>query len=235
MANIASMYHFQSDGSFLRPPRAISTSAAAPSRAAADGTSAFSVLSFWPPAARADLHSAQHHHLAYANSKLAQVLHAKEVQRHIAVKTEQASAMGTSPPSPRGVVRAVSVCPGFVKTGIIPDNLLGWIVQLFAFPTEIGAHAPLYALLSHSLNRGEFVTASRLPGLPLDVSFADLCSFLGRGFVRGVGVDMLFFVMILVQGVRFGVGVSESSYESLDLSLSTLLFGWSLKVTAEFR
>ena len=100
---ISSAKHLESDGSMLT----LSSSSSSESG---------------PEAASGELASQSFSHrlLSYENSKLAQVLHIKELQRRVSAS----SAL------------AFSVCPGWVATSLLPDNVGGRMVSSLAYSSN---------------------------------------------------------------------------------------------------
>lgn len=96
--NVSSTFHMQADGSMLMPR---------------DGGSA-------PLAARDDVGTFSHKRRSYSNNKLAQVLHAKELQRRIDGEGSLHD----------GRVKAFSMCPLWVSTNILGSSIGAYVVRL---------------------------------------------------------------------------------------------------------
>ena len=124
VVNVASSYHLQSDGTML-----------------------YSHNGEMPEAARSDIHTAKHRSRSYANNKLAQVLHAKELQRRL-----------FSSKGPGIKLRAFSSCPAWASTNILPKNAGGSFVSRAAFRPKAAILGVLGAILdTKTFQGGEFV------------------------------------------------------------------------------
>lgn len=202
VVNVASTYHQESDGTFL----------------SAEGGS--------PPSASLSTHSSSvdgliHRLSSYGDSKLAQVLHSKELARRLQQKGKSG-------------LRILSVCPGWVNTGILSDNPLGSIVRSLAFSVEAGILSLMFATFSDSMQNGEFVTNMNiLPFLNLSpevehVWVDALLSTATTLHVRYLTVNTLAGVLLLFQKMSYGVHVMPSSEVSRDPKLASSLYEWSL-------
>lgn len=195
--NIASTYHFLADSSMLiTPEKGIKNHS--------EGQTSM------PLAARSDINDTNHRKLAYPNNKLAQVLHAKELQKRLNEQNIN--------------VRTASVCPGWVDTGILPNDIGGRIVAKLAFKVEEGILSTMFALFSSNLQGGEFVGNS--------VNYWGSNKMLMRmsntlGIKEQVG-GCLAGWLLLFQKMTYGeMYVGPSSAESLDENLSKTLYDWS--------
>ena len=166
-----------------------------------------------PLAARSDIPSFLNKELSYARSKLAMILHTKELQRR------------------HHDLRFLSVCPGLVRTGILPDNIPGKIGEFFAFDTQAGALASLYGALAPALSGGEFVTGYTLPGAYLIKQFMAGIKGPLLKYVVGMPLATLFF---MVQKPMYGETVAVSSVESEDPQLAAALYDWSMREIAGY-
>ena len=211
IVNIASAYHFLSDGSALRPPTSLQKQL--PEKPET-----------MPEAARGDINTRDHRYKAYGNNKLAQVLHAKELQRRL--KGQGQVQSGLSGSSSVGAVRIAAVCPGWVSTGILPEIVRPFMERL-AFTAESATLAPLYALFSKDLDGGDFVTHYRNPLF----HWTSLIRFSSVVGVRGMLIDAFAGLMVWTQGFTYtGVGYVEvSSPESYDEKLAHEFYDWSKK------
>ena len=141
--NVASTFHGQVDGSYLKP----STSITSDSNNNDD-------INRYPLAARGDIFSKRssdiYHQrsIAYGNNKLAQLLHAKELQRILNNDTNTNTRR----------VEIISTCPGFTSTNIFKDDLLGNFIRSRAFNAKAGALAPICSMFASELKGSEFVT-----------------------------------------------------------------------------
>ena len=138
------------------------------------------------------------------------MLHAKELQRRL-----DANAVR---------VRTASVCPGFVATNILPDDLVGRAASAMAFSVEQGNLALMCALFDPALGGGEFVghyqnffTHQRW-----------LIELLARWGLREVFVNVVVGWVLLFQKRSYGAcQIEPSSPESEDEELARALFDWS--------
>ena len=190
IVNVASSYHLQSDGTML----------------ASDGKS-------MPEAASADVNTFLHRNRAYANSKLAQVLHAKELQTRLG----QAGTTG---------IRVNSICPAWVKTGILPPDAGGNFVGSVAFSPKAASLVALGAMLSDDLHGGEFVAIFRNFFTMQTWSTAMFKALTALG-VRDVACNVLSMYILARQGASYGVHVQPSSPEADDTELQRGLFDWT--------
>ena len=204
IVNVASTFHGQVDGSYLRPGK--------------NGE--------YPLAARADRFSKRssdilhQRNIAYGNNKLAQVLHAKELQRILDIN-----------PSNRRI-EIVSTCPGFTSTNIFKDDLLGNFIRARAFNAKAGALAPICSLFSSDVKGGEFVTNfyNFWASQSYSPALFKFLSFLGIRHIASLGLSLY---ILLYQGNSYGCQISESSPESHDSVLAKDLYNWSIKVLKE--
>ena len=209
MVNVASTYHFMGDGYQLRVP--------VPSSATVDSSSRPSERnSSSPEAARGDRAGFWlSRGMSYANSKLASLLHGKELQRRVS-------------PSE---VRVQSVCPGLVSTGMLPQTPVGWLAHALAFSAEAGSAAPLYAALAPGLVGGGFLTGYSRPfGFPAREVMAAVKGPLLK-YLVGNALAGVFFT---IQRPFYGVTVTESSADADDETVAAELYDWSLAVVAEY-
>ena len=197
--NVSSTYHFLGDGDMLLP------------QVIDNGEP------LMPFAARSDINTIQHRMLAYGNNKLAQVLHAKELQRRL-----NASKIK---------VRTVSICPGWVDTGIIPDNIGGRFVASLAFKVNEGVLSTLCGLFNSGLQGGEFLGNSvniwaRQPKLFVVASSLGLRNQLGALCAGWI---------LLFQKMTYGKCLVEpSSAESLKEGLAKELYDWSVSEVSAY-
>ena len=166
-----------------------------------------------PIAARGDLNSHAHRDLSYGNNKLAQVLHAKESQRRLQGDAAQD-------------LKFVSFCPGWVDTGILPENVGGRIVASLAFPTKAGVIGVIGGLFSSKIQGGEYV--GNYDNIFLGQSWSDdFFSFVSRNGLRTTIVHALSVVVLFLQGTSYGFHIEEPSPEARDGLLAKSLFDWS--------
>ena len=200
IVNVASSYHFLGDGKMLAPQ---------PDRQGMESM---------PIASRSDINDKySHRELAYGNNKLAQVLHAKELQRRISASNSN--------------VRVVSVCPGWVNTGILPNNIGGKVVGLLAFRVEEGILSTLFGLFDSSLQGGEFLGNSE----NFWAKQRFLISFATTYGLKGPLCSALAAWLLLFQKFSYGkMHVEPSSPDSLNDDLAKSLYDWSKDVTSVY-
>ena len=171
-----------------------------------------------PAAARGDINDRfRHRYLSYGNNKLAQVLHAKELQRRLNANNVK--------------VRTASVCPGFVATNILPDDAVGRVAAALAFDVEQGNLASMCSLFDPALTGGEFVghfqnwfTAQRW--------LIRAISALG---LREVFINVVVVWVLLFQKRTYGrCQVEAASMEGEDVELARALFDWSKNEVSQY-
>jgi NAD(P)-dependent dehydrogenase (short-subunit alcohol dehydrogenase family) len=195
--NTASSYHFLANSSMLETPE----------KNVKKNTKGQDSM---PSAARSDINDSSHRKFAYANNKLAQVLHAKELQRRLNGQNLN--------------VRTAAVCPGWVDTGILPNDIGGRIVAKLAFKVEEGILSTMHALFSSNLQGGEFIGNS----LNYWGSSKTLMIYSKKLGVTGPVGDFLAMWLLIFQKMTYGeMYVGPSSLESLDEELSKTLYDWS--------
>jgi NAD(P)-dependent dehydrogenase (short-subunit alcohol dehydrogenase family) len=202
VVNIASTYHALSDGSYLR----VGSEREGPS------------------AARNILND-RHLNEAYANSKLAQILHAKELSKRKAISN------GTSVQKP---VEFVSLCPGWVATNILPQNTIGHFIKNRAFLSQDATQCAMCALFSPQISGGEFITNYWNFFLEQNWTPHFFASLTALG-LRTPITHLLSIYVLLTQKFTFKCWFSTSSPESYDPSLAANLYDWSLEVTQKWR
>eukprot|EP00605_Chrysophyceae_sp_TOSAG23-4_P001413 GSChrysophyteH1.ASY1.ANO1.1539.1 assembled CDS len=189
--NVASSYHFGSDGTMLVP------------------TSSSSM----PEAARSDINTYTHRSRAYANSKLAQVLHAKELQKYLNIQGENN-------------LKIQSVCPAWVNTGILPENIGGHFVGKYAFTPKAASLIPIGAVVKPELNGGEFVAIFQNWIASRSWSHSLFNKITSWG-IRDAACNALSMFILATQGKTYGVHIQRSSPEFDDDAISKNLFDWS--------
>jgi len=171
-----------------------------------------------PLAARGDINTNQHRVLSYANNKLAQILHAKEAQTRLPANS---------------LVKFVSLCPGWVNTGILPDNAGGRFVASMAFSTKAASIGALGGLFSNKIQGGEFV--SDFHNVLTGQSWSDgAFAFVTKHKLRSMVVHVLSMVVLFMQGVTYGFHIEVPSAEARNASLARGLYDWSDAATAEY-
>eukprot|EP01041_Mallomonas_annulata_P000131 gene131-210_t len=225
IVNVASGLSIHSDGSSLWPPSTTS----APVTSSQEN---------WPLAARSDINTSQHKADAYINNKLAQVLHAKELQRRlnkhitsssISSSDDENSSNNNNNTCKNGNILILSVCPNFVQTNILPRTLIGSIIRLLAFPVEASTLAPLYALFSPDLSGGEFIFGSIEPTSPFGPFIHNIIDIAARYGMRDVVQFTHGAYSLFSQRLRYGISIPKESPRSLNIRLASALYDWSLE------
>lgn len=202
--SVSSSYHFLGNASDLTPP----------SKSKADKSTSQDSM---PYAARSDIKNYNHRKLAYGNNKLAQVLHMKELQKRLLQQNIK--------------IRTCAICPGWVDTGILPDNFGGKIVGSLAFHVNEGILSTMCGLFSNKLVGGEFIGNSRnfwarqdwLMDFATKIGIKDvLCSFLA-GWI------------LTFQKFSYGtLNVEPSSFEANNKELQKTFYDWSKKEISNY-
>ena len=220
LINVASSYHMQSDGSGLKQGKSEKPTSTTAQRAARWGP-----MNFAPRAARSDNPTSAHRQDSYSNNKLAQVLHAKELQRRL--NTAAATAGGTQP------LIALSFCPGWVDTGIIPDNIGGNALRKLAFNSKAATIGLLGGLFSNRVSGGEFVSIFR--NVITTRSWAKgFFKTVTRWGIRGPMTHLLAAVILFTQGASYGFTIAPPSPEADDEFLARQLYDWSEDAVAPY-
>lgn len=197
VVSVSSSYHFQSDGSMLIP----------------DGSGV-------PPAARGDINTLLHRRRQYGNNKLAQVLHAKELQRRFEQQGKN--------------IKVFSICPGWVNTNILPKNALGEFISHRAYSPSAGSLSAVTTIFDTSLKGGEFVSNSKNFWTNQSWSHGFL-RLLTRWGIRDWVVDLLGVWILLFQSSTYGRRIEQSSPESYELPLAASLFDWSQSAVQKYE
>jgi NAD(P)-dependent dehydrogenase (short-subunit alcohol dehydrogenase family) len=204
IVNVASSYHLQSDGTMLA------------------WTS--SDVNEMPLAARSDIRTRAHRHKSYSNNKLAQVLHAKELQRRI-----DSGAFG-----PSVGLKAFSSCPAWASTSILPDNKGGNWVSSLAFSAKAGILGVLGAILdTRTFKGGEFVAVFQNE-VSRQVWARPMMRLATRLGLRDGLTNLLGMWILFTQNRNYGYWSEPTSEEGEDAELAKSLFDWSLRATEEF-
>ena len=193
IVNIASSYHFLGCGDMLKPQL---MEGKGPSM---------------PFAARSLTGHFFHRELQYGNNKLAQVLHAKELQRRL--KKSKKS------------IRTVSICPGWVNTAMLPNNIAGRFVGYFAYRVEEGILSAMCGLFGSDLAGGEFLGNSK----NIWASYTTLFAYAEKFGVKRVLCTVFAGWLLLFQKMSYGQRhVEPSSPDTLNEELASALYDWSL-------
>ena len=191
--NVASSYHLQSDGTML-----------------------YSHNGEMPEAARADIRTPTHRGRSYSNNKLAQVLHAKELQRRM----RHTSGL-----------RVFSTCPAWASTSILPDNAGGNWVSSLAFRPKAAIMGILGAILdTKSFQGGEFIAVfkNRITAQWWSRPLMRLATKLG---IRDGVTNLLGMFILLDQNRHYGYWSEKTSAEGEDEDLAKSLYDWSTSAT----
>lgn len=142
------------------------------------------------------------------------VLHAKELQRRYGRK------------GGKNRVIALSVCPGWVATNILTNDVMGNFVRHHAFTMSAGALAPICALLDNSIPGGSYVSNfhNYIMAQSWSNSFIKMLSYFN---IRDSVTDMLGLWVLMTQGMTYGCNIETSSPESYNETLAMTLYEWS--------
>ena len=180
---------------------------------------------------------------AYPTSKLAQILHTKELQRRLESKGVNIlnihyycdilifSSVNICSAGIHNI-KCLSLCPGFVKTNILPHNgFLGAVLNVFAFSVDEGMVVFKLALSSKDLVGGEFLLNMRifpfsyLPKFVLETTMSVALSL--EGIVQTLFFSAFSGAILLMQRANFEPHVGWSSSASMNETLAAQLFDWS--------
>ena len=204
--NVASSYHAQSDGTMLDSNE--------------DG-------SLVPLAARSDINTNKHRIRAYSNNKLAQVLHAKELQKQINSRQNEFSISNFDNGGKTINTKVFSTCPAWASTEILGNSIPAQFVAHRAFPAKAAIIAQLGAILDTSrFKGGEFIT-----NFKNDVAN----QWWAKGFfywitklgVRDAAVTALSMYILMTQNRQYGYQADNTSPEGEDEGLARRLYKWS--------
>lgn len=129
----------------MATPQARVVSIASSAHLLVDGTVDLKIANGMPPPASLPAKNSVDCMNAYSRSKLAQIMHAKELQRELDSKSGHD-------------VKIISVCPGFTATGMLPNNPVGNILRKIFFPVEAASYTPMHCLFSNDITGGAFMT-----------------------------------------------------------------------------
>lgn len=195
--SVASAYHWAADGKSLQPR-------AGKMLDAANGVD----------------RDFQHRRAAYAVTKLAQVLHMRELQRRLIAEGRQNDVI------------ALSLCPGWVQTNMIPHGLIGKFINSFNFTVQCSTLAPLSAIFDPSLKGGEFASNYVLPLLNRPWIQSLLMAVFSILPIRPTFIDIFAMFLAMLEARSYGYYVQISSPESKDAKLARGLYDWSLQELA---
>lgn len=194
IVNIASSFHFQPDGTTLNP-------------ALGPGGNT-------PNAAIGDDKGFQHRAQAYGVSKLANVLHAVELQKRLP---------GFGYPN----LKIVSVCPGWVQTNILQKDVVGYLVHSNAFKIQEGILSSMGAIFDKDLQGGEFVSNQILP-LSTYSWFDSMLQWLTQKGIRDPVMLGLATAVLIFQSQSYGYHIHKPSPEAADPALNKAFFDWTM-------
>jgi NAD(P)-dependent dehydrogenase (short-subunit alcohol dehydrogenase family) len=197
VVHVASAYHFGADGSTLRPR----------------------VKGELIDAANGQERGFDHRHRAYAVTKLAQVLHARELQRRL-------DAEGNSN------VTSVVLCPGWVRTGMIPKGAIGAFLNRFNFTIRCGTLVMLCTMFDDKLKGGEWLTNYILPPMNTNIGLY-LLRIITKLGLRMAFTDLFALILVLVETRSYGYHTQRTSEEAEDKKLAKDLYNWTLEELKE--
>lgn len=210
VVQISSSYHSLADGKMLQPQRAHGKTMMP---VAADG-----IVVNGNASSSSDV--SLHRQRSYSNNKLAQILHAKELQRRLNKKA------GNN-------IKVTSVCPSWVSTNILPKNIGGKFVHSNAFSPKAAVVSVFSALFNDNVKGGEFITNS--------VNFfneqtwtKNLYSFATAYGFRDAMCHTLSMWILSSQSLSYGDHISTSSPESYDEQLAAALYDWTDEAVKEY-
>jgi len=210
IVQIASSMHFGSHGEDLRV------------KLNSDGSMQAGSI---PDAANANINSFYHEYAAYGNNKLAQVMHAISLQKRLNSGEEQAASG----------VKIVAVCPNWVGTPFLPDDIGGRFVSAHAFSPSAGTSSALFGIFSSEIQGGEYVSNSNLIGKHEHGFLLYMLRFFGKINVRITATFSLSMVLLALQNSLYGAKICYPSLEARDESLSEGLYLWSKGAVKQFR
>jgi NAD(P)-dependent dehydrogenase (short-subunit alcohol dehydrogenase family) len=195
VVNVGSSFHFQADGKTLNP-------ALGP-----DGKT--------PDAAIGDNKGFKHRAQSYGVTKLANVIHARELQKRLA---------GYGYPT----IKAVSVCPGWVQTNILAKDIMGYIIHSNAYNIQEGILSSMCAIFDKDHKGGEFVTNQIMPlsTYPWFDSFLKTLTSLG---IRDQVVLGLATAVLCLQSQSYGYHIHRPSPEADDAQLTAAFYDWTME------
>ena len=172
---------------------------------------------------------------SYANSKLAQIYHARALQHKIA-----SSSKVDGHALPRKTFRIVSFCPGWVATNIggPDDSLATKILATIAFPVNgWGIASALHAILSttpttkkgndYYINSNTFLVAGYIFSKPTPPWFY-------RYGFRDVIANMFANFALATQRLGAHAGPTKSSPESYNMTIALSLYDWSYHAVQKY-
>lgn len=160
---------------------------------------------------------------AYANSKLAQILHGRALSRKLSDKNK---------------IEIISTCPGWVRTNILNDNIGQIFLKTFGFPSNgFGLSSTLNAMFRTndigSYNHDNFITNWDMNFL---LNFVPLSKWANTLWIRD-GIIMFIAITILPAAQKFmfhEYGSSKSSPESYNSTAQDALYDWSYDAVSKW-
>ena len=198
IVSLSSSYHFQSDGKGLFTDNA-------------------NVL---PNAADGMIQNFDHRYHAYSITKLAQILHVKELQRRLNNNSNKEKSNNN--------VKIIAICPGWVKTKMIPNGAIGKVLFYLAFNQRAGILSSLTALFEPSLQGGEFVGNAIVP-CSQQVWFGTVLDVLTWLDIRYYVLDIWALIFAFTQVDTYGKNILTASKESQDAIQGARFYDWTIQ------
>jgi NAD(P)-dependent dehydrogenase (short-subunit alcohol dehydrogenase family) len=169
-----------------------------------------------PSAAIGDNKPFTHRARAYGVSKLANVFHAIELQKRL-------KGYGY------GHLTVVSVCPGWVQTGILGHKTVeAHLVHSNAFKPQEGVLSSMAAIFDKDLQGGEFVSNHIMP-LSTYPWFDAMLLKLTEKDIRNQVTLLLATAVLFLQSQSYGHHTHKTSPECKDEKLTAAFYDWTLE------
>jgi NAD(P)-dependent dehydrogenase (short-subunit alcohol dehydrogenase family) len=165
-----------------------------------------------PKAANGHNATVKHKRLAYGVSKLTNVLHAKQLHRVLCTEGKQ------------NKIQAISFCPGWVITNMVPSGVIRKVIYSFAFPVDTGILAPISDILEPSLKGGEFTCNIDPPVIP-----SWLFPVLTATGLRYIFFELFLLSVAFIEARLYGFSIARCSPEASDEKLAKDLYDWTIK------
>ena len=165
-----------------------------------------------PKAANGKNATIKHKRLAYGVTKLANVLHANQLHRVLVSEGRQ------------NKIQAVSFCPGWVSTNMVPDGIIRKVIYSFAFSVETGILAPISDILEPALKGGEFTCNINPPVVP-----TWLFKLLDKTGFRYTFCELLLLSVAFIEARLYGFTITRCSPEASDEKIARDLYNWTIK------
>jgi retinol dehydrogenase-12 len=153
---------------------------------------------------------------AYGVSKLAQILHMKYLMKLIEKEGKSKD------------IQCFSICPGWVKTAMIPTGPFGKIIFRFAFPTRSAVLTPLLSLVDSNVKGGEFFTNYLMP-ITQGMMGRGTLNLLTKLGLRDIFSASLAMGISLMESLSYGYHKTIPSDEALNEKLAEDLYDWTLE------